>query len=295
MTQPTQYRNDTSRKPGPLMPSRVGRRFAAALAILLAAAATAGAQTVLPVPFVSTVAGIAPGGASVACSSTADIPTFNVSPGPFHNGDGCLATQATLLAPYSTAVDSLGNIYIGDYSHFELRVVYNGGASLAAAIVAANPSVTGLVPQVGHVYALVGGSREGAIGKSGSPSKYYCNGLGTGLVANASNGDGCPGSEAYVKPRTPAIDKDGNVFFTSVASGALVRVFYVQGTAAAALITLENPGVVPQQGAVYTIAGSATNGYSGDNPAPPNDTSPVGHHRDASSALQHPRRCSGCE
>jgi len=198
MTQSISHHNDRSRESSLLMHLRSAMRVVAAAVIALAAVAAvdANAQTIVPVPFVTTIAGIAPGGSSAACSTTADIPTFNIAPGPFHNGDGCIATQATLSAPYTATTDSLGNIYIGDYSHFELRVIYNGGAALAAAIVAANPSVTGLVPQVGHIYDIAGGSREAGITKTGSPTAYYCNGLGTSTVAIASNGDGCPGTEA---------------------------------------------------------------------------------------------------
>src|SRR5580704_16178262 len=105
---------------------------AAALALGMTSAA-AQAQTAVPVPMMSNSIGLAPGSGSTAC--TGDIPTFAVSPGPVHYGDGCVGNQATLSAPYSVSTDSLGNLYISDYNHFALRVLYNGGAALAAAIV----------------------------------------------------------------------------------------------------------------------------------------------------------------
>lgn len=222
------------------------------------------AQTVVPVPIVSNLIGIAPGGSVTACSSSVDIPTFAVSPGPVHYGDGCLANQATLSAPYSVSTDSLGNAYISDYSHFALRVLYNGGTALAAAIVAANPNVSNLVPQPGYVYTLAGGSRQGAISKTGSPLAYYCNSAGSGPVALNSAGNGCPGAEAEVKPRTAAIDANGNIFFPNISGGTEIKVIFVGGTAAANLITLENPGVTPQPGYVYDVAASGTQGWSGD-------------------------------
>ena len=244
---------------------QTGLRFAAVAAVTLGLmCSTTQAQTVVPVPIITTVVGIAPGGSIAACSPTVDIPTFAASPGPVHYGDGCPANQATLSAPYSVSTDSLGNLYISDYNHFALRVLYNGGAALAAAIVAANPSVANLVPQVGNVYTLAGGSRQGAITKTGSPLNYYCNGAGSGPIGLNNVGNGCPGTEAEVKPRAAAVDANGNVFFPNISGGSEIKVFFVGGTAAANLITLENPGITPQPGYVYDVAGSGTQGYSGD-------------------------------
>ena len=235
---------------------------AAAAVVLAMTSATVQAQTAVPVPFMSNVVGLAPGGTSTAC--TGDIPTFAVSPGPVHYGDGCVGNQATLSAPYSISTDSLGNLYISDYNHFALRVLYNGGAALAAAIVAANPNVANLVPQPGFVYTLAGGSRQGSITKTGSPLAYYCNSAGSGPIALNNAGNGCPGTEAEVKPRQAAVDASGNVFFPNISGGSEVKVFFVGGTLAANLIALENPGVTPQPGYVYDVAASGTQGYNGD-------------------------------
>ena len=145
-------------------------------------------------------------------------------------------------------------------------MLYNGGAALAAAIVAANPNVSNLVPQVGNVYTLAGGSRQGSITKTGPSNNllFYCNSAGSGPVALNSAGNGCPGTEAEVKPRAAAIDASGNVFFPNISGGSEVKVFFVGGTAAANLIVLENPGITPQPGYVYDVAASGTQGYSGD-------------------------------
>jgi len=268
MTQHSQYTNDASRKAGAPARTRLAAALITAAAVALGFTPGVQAQTVLPVPFVSNIAGIAPGGSSTACSSSVDIPTFAFSPGPVHYGDGCVPNQATLLTPYSTTIDSLGNIYIADYGHFAMRVIYNGGAALSAAIVAANPFVTNLVPQVGRIYTIAGGSRTGTIAKTGSPTAYYCNSAGTGPFGLDSNGSNCPGAEIYTKVRTPALDKDGNVFFSSTSGGGqAVHVFCVQCAAGSALfnlLALEIPGTAPQPGFVYEIAGASTNGYNGD-------------------------------
>ncbi|MDR3735528.1 MAG: hypothetical protein P4L10_08340 [Acidobacteriaceae bacterium] len=241
-----------------------GMRFVMRVAAMLAAIAVTGAAraqapNVVPIPFASAIAGLAIGSSSTLCSN--DTPTYNAV---VHTGDGCLPTQASFLTPYTSVVDSLGNVYIGDYGHYELRVIYNGGAALAAAIAAANTN-SSLVPQVGHIYALAGG-RTGAISKSGSPSGYYCNTGTSSPLGLDSSGNGCPGTNAYIKPRTPALDKDGNVFFTS-ASGGLVRVFVVNPSTAITTLLLANgslgTNLVPTVGSVYSIVGNS-GGYNGD-------------------------------
>jgi len=264
-------------------------RFAAALmatvTLTLAMTVRGGAQTVVPIPFASNLAGIAPGGTVTQCSSANDIPTF--SGGTVvgvHYGDGCLPNQAALSQPYSTVVDALGNVYIGDYNHYALRVIYNGGANLAAAITASyNPYLT-VVPQKGLIYTIAGGSRQATITKtlpSGSTSgstAYYCNGAGTGPIALGSEGSGCPGSEIEAKVRTVALDTDGNVFFTSTSGGGQsVHVFCVvcgRGSKLGTLLGLELPSLLPVPpattpwpfltGYVYELVGQSTNAWAGD-------------------------------
>jgi sugar lactone lactonase YvrE len=244
------------------------------VAATLVFGASAQAQTAVQVPFASTIAGLAPGSGATACSSSNDIPTF--SGGTItgvHIGDGCVPTQATLSTAYMATSDSLGNIYIADYGHLALRVIYNGGAALKAAIIAANPYWTNLSPvptvTVGRIYTIGGGSRTAAISKTGTgTTMYYCNSNGSGTVSidtSSVGGDGCPASQTYIGPRTIALDKDGNIFFTSTKNGQSVRVIYVGGTTAANLIKLENPGVTPQVGFLYDISSQAAgNGWNGD-------------------------------
>jgi len=232
----------------------------AALAAVLAGACGAAAQApaVLPIPFANTIAGLAAGSGNTACSTT--LPTAYGTAIP---GDGCPATQATLNDPYGVFVDGYGNIYFGDYNNYAVRVIYMGGANLAAALQAANPTHT-FTPQVGYVYTLAG-SRTAALTDvtppAGGAKNYYCNGI-SGAFGLNNKGDNCPANYVYIKPRNPYVDSYGNVLVTT-ASGAALRVIYVGGTQMAALILLLD-GVAPQVGYSYSIISSSSNGYAGD-------------------------------
>src|SRR6185437_16247941 len=68
---------------------------AGALALLFGAAA-AQTPTLVPLPFVTAVAGVPAGSTNAQCSSSVDIPN-NIGT---HLGDGCLPTQANLVTLY---------------------------------------------------------------------------------------------------------------------------------------------------------------------------------------------------
>src|SRR5258708_3261044 len=127
----------------------------AALVLFLGGACTASAQTLVQIPFVSSYAGLAAGSGATLCSN--DIPTFK----GMHVGDGCLPTQAMFLTPSSVAIDAYNNTYISDYGDKLLRVIYEGNPALAAAIIAANPTATGLIPQPGYIYTIAGAAQTG--------------------------------------------------------------------------------------------------------------------------------------
>ncbi|MFC6644427.1 Ig-like domain repeat protein [Granulicella cerasi] len=219
---------------------------------------TASAQTNgTPVPFISTAAGNG-STSTISSSCTTGIPVFSTSGTGSNYGDGCLSTQAVLSAPISTLVDKYGNLIIADQTHNSIRVVYNGGTDMAAAIVAANVQTTGLTPTKGNIYTLVG-SRSAV-----AASPYYCNGA-SGAVGLNSTLDGCPGIQAYIQPRGLGLDADGNIFFGSVAGASAVRVVYIAGTAVKTLITNGNAKATsPQAGYVYAIAGTTSSSYAGD-------------------------------
>jgi sugar lactone lactonase YvrE len=245
-----------------------GKQITLVAIVAAGMAALPGRAQVQQLSFASQIAGFTTASGTMVCTPTPLLPAFAVGT---NYGDGCPAAQAQFLTPYAVTEDSLGNVYIGDYGHYEVRVLYKGGTALAAAIQAANPSLQPFTITPGDVYTLAGG-RTGAIpstAPTGSTTKsIYCNGIvtggvGSGPIALSSNGDNCPAAEAYIKPRTIALDKDGNVYFSSGAGSAAVRVVYVGGTAAASLITLLN-GVAPTPGYIYSIITSKANGYAGD-------------------------------
>ena len=61
-----------------------------------------------------------------------------------------------------------------------------------------------------------------------------------------------------------SVDANGNVFFVSTGGGNVVKVLYAGGTQVANLIVTENPGVTPQVGYVYQLAGQSSPSYNGD-------------------------------
>ncbi|WP_263369518.1 Ig-like domain repeat protein [Granulicella cerasi] len=240
---------------------------------LLACGFATHAQTqpsAVPVPFTSAAAGFGTSTTTAVC--TGAIASTDGSA----LGDGCPATQAKLNAAQGAAVDKYGNIYFADYGNKQVRVVYNGGTQLAAAIKAANSGyVTPLAsapsptPVAGNVYTLAGvgvGTSTAyptftVLNVSGLPcANYAASGQPTALD---TLGDGCPGASAPVAARDVKVDADGNLFLADYSNGR-IRVFCVNcavTTSAAKLITTENPTVTaPANGAMYTIAGFA-NGY----------------------------------
>ncbi|HZL25266.1 MAG TPA: Ig-like domain repeat protein [Acidobacteriaceae bacterium] len=227
---------------------------------LFFAAASAPAQTpaLVPLPFVTAVAGVPAGSTNAQCSASADIPN-NVGT---DLGDGCLPTQANLVGIYGAFTDSAGNIYITENgTNNDIRVIYEGGSVLTQLLIASSPAITDFAPVPGHIYTLAG-ARASTLAKVSG--KYTCNGVATGPVALDSAGDGCPGTQAYIKPRGMSVDANGNVFFVSTGGGNVVKVLYAGGTQVANLIATENPGVTPQVGYVYQLAGQSSPSYNGD-------------------------------
>lgn len=235
------------------------------ITLLLGALHAALAQTtMLPVPFVTAIAGQPAGSTNTAC--TTSIPNA----GGQSLGDGCLPTQATFASMQDIQVDPEGNIYISEQTATlgtlvtgsDIRVIYKGGAALTAALTAANSGIANFTPIPGRVYTLVGGL-TGVIGAVSGV--YHCGAIVTNNVAIDTLGNGCPAAQIRTVPRGFAVDQYGNLVFTNVTGKFGLRVMYAGGTQMANLITLLNPNVAtPQVGYVYQLGLNGPVGAGGD-------------------------------
>ena len=244
------------------------RSLVAAWLVTVGAVAMAqSAPIAYPVPFSTALAGNGVvGGTTANCSAL-----ISTSSGA-GLGDGCPAFTAATNAPQGAAVDTYGNVYFADYGDRAVRIIYNGGANVAAMITAANGGYSisaghpapAPAPVVGSIYTIAGnGSTTLATlstASSDGTGKLACaNYAGSGADAINSLGDGCPATSAPIGPRDVAVDADGNLFLTDYTNSR-IRVLCVNCAAsniATALIKLEQPGVTPVNGAMYTIAGFA--------------------------------------
>ena len=77
-------------------------------------------------------------------------------------GDNCPATYA-YLKPRNPYVDAYGNVLFTTASGAALRVVYVGGAQMAALI----QTLDGVPPQVGYSYNIISSSSNGYAGDGG--------------------------------------------------------------------------------------------------------------------------------
>jgi sugar lactone lactonase YvrE len=144
---------------------------------------------------------------------------------------------AELYQPRGVATDSYGNIYIADTGDNAVRVVYEGGATLASLIATEVPGTTA---QLGYIYTIAGNPAKTAGGGSGLP-----NAVGTGVLASGAS---------LNTPEDVIVDSNGNIFVADEANH-VVRVIYAGGSKVASLISLENSGLTPQVGYIYTILG----------------------------------------
>jgi len=174
-------------------------------------------------------------------------------------GDGDLASQAEISKGYAVAVDAAGNFYIADTENQRIRRVdrgtgvistvagtgvagYNGDGMASATAELSNPQGVA-VDMAGNLYIADTGNHR--IRKVSVASGVITTISGTS--AGADTADGVPVVNAELDtPVALAVDSDGNVYFSD--SGA---VSYVRRIDAAT-------------GMVNTVAGTGTQGYSGD-------------------------------
>jgi sugar lactone lactonase YvrE len=143
-----------------------------------------------------------------------------------YTGDTGPATTATLNLPRGVAVDVYEDVFIADFTNNVIRVVYNGGAAVAAQITAANPSITS--PVIGDIYTIAGSQ--------------------TGVAGTAVSG--VPAATAlFTSPADVAVDSYGNVFIED--DNKYIRMIYAGGGNIFGL-------TAPIVGDIYTVDGSGS-------------------------------------
>ncbi len=175
-------------------------------------------------------------------------------PGGF-SGDGGPATGAELSNPYGVTTDGVGNIYIADYENNRIRMLdtsgvittvagngtggFSGDGGPATAAELNNP-VGIAVDSNGDFYiADQGNQRIREVNKSGVISTLTGNGTG------GYTGDGGPATAAEINgPEGVATDNVGNIYIADYWNNRIRKI---------------NTAYI-----ITTIAGSATQGYSGD-------------------------------
>ncbi len=160
--------------------------------------------------------------------------------GAVYNGDGIPATSANLYYPSYVTTDSAGNLYIADSSDELIRRVACGtGISGCTA-----PSGE----TAGYIYTLAGtGESPGHPGTGG----YN----GDGILATAAELSG---------PVALTVDNEGNLFIADINNTRIREVSCVTKTSNGGACS-PNAGQVPNN--IYTVAGTGTEGYNGDNQA----------------------------
>ena len=174
--------------------------------------------------------------APVFCWSQGIITTV-AGNGTTLNGDGGPASNSLLGKTNGVAVDSAGNLYIGETSK-GLRKVNTQGiiSTLAAGLGAFGVAVDA----AGNVFVSENGlNRVDKVTQAGAVATV------AGKITSGYNGDGIAATSAWLQtPYGVAVDSAGNLYITDSENNRIRRV------SAAGIIT--------------TVAGNGTRGFSGD-------------------------------
>lgn len=171
------------------------------------------------------------------------------------SGDNGAATAASLFGPGDACFDTIGNLYIADYSNGRIRKVGidgristfagNGLVGYSGDGCKADTSRIGGISGVcadifGNVFlADISLSRVFKVDRMGIITTV----AGTG-IGHLFNGDGIPATNANINPTKIAVDKFGNLFIAEHLNYRVRR--------------------VSPQGYIYTVAGIGVSGFGGD-------------------------------
>jgi sugar lactone lactonase YvrE len=189
---------------------------------------------------------------------TGVITTVAGNDGSGYDGDGLLATDATLNAPFGVALDASGNLFIGDSRNARVRRV---DAVTGIITTVAGTGVVGYdgdgipatLAQLGQLTAVVLDSSRNLFIADGTNSRIRRVDAVTGVITTVAgkgdvglDGDGILATLARLRnPLGVAVDALGNIFIPENSGHRIRRVDAVTG-----LIT--------------TVAGTGVSGFNGD-------------------------------
>ena len=169
------------------------------------------------------------------------------------SGDGGAATKASVLSPYGIAVDSSGNLYLGDSSNNRIRMVAQATGTImsVAGVSGDGGQATGTsishprgiaVDSVGNLY--IADAENQRIREVVKATGKMITFAGNGIVG--FYGDGGVASSAMLSyPQGIAVDSADNLYIADTGNECVRE-------------------VVKATGKIITVAGSGNSGFSGD-------------------------------
>jgi len=184
--------------------------------------------------------------------------TPNSGSGCTEGGDGGPATSAGILTVYGLALDSAGNLYIGDYDGQRVRKV-DGATGIITTVAGPGTTAGGLGDGGPATSAQIGNPESIAVDAAGNlyisdefHQRIRVVSAATGIISTYAGsgtsgpiGDGGPATSASIYPRWIALDASGNLYLLDTLYG---RVRRIDG----------------KTGIISTIAGNGIYGGSGD-------------------------------
>jgi uncharacterized protein (TIGR03437 family) len=190
-------------------------------------------------------------------STSGTITTFAGNGVPGYGGDGGPATSAQLNHPAGVAIDLAGNLYIADQGNYRIRMVspsgiittFAGDGDTGYGLGDGGPAISGNISFAGSVAVDSQGNLYIADRMDSRVRMVRANGMISTVAGNGSfsfGGDGGQATAAQLnQPSAVAMDSSGNRYIAD-SGNSRIR-------------------VVSPSGTISTIAGTGTQGYSGDN------------------------------